>query len=181
MPLSNKEGNKYLEIIARSAMRCMTLEEEFNDRADYSLHWENLQHINRAYKAYKAANLRHDYTDMVIEFVNQGTAPTLDVLIVDEAQDLTPLQWQQVSVLKQHAARVYYAGDDDQCIHRWNGVEVSHFMNACDNHRVLDQSYRVPKEVFKLANQIVKRIHYRQKTSSGGPWNERAPFNKQLR
>lgn len=162
VPLSNKEGNKYLEIIARSAMRCVTLEDEFNDRADYSLYWENLKHINRAYTAYKTNNMRHDYTDMVTKFVSQGTAPTLDVLIVDEAQDLTPLQWQQVSVLKQHAARVYYAGDDDQCIHRWNGVEVSHFMNACDVRRILDQSYRVPKEVFKLANQIVKRIHYRQ-------------------
>ena len=162
VPMSNKEGNKYLEIIARSAMRCISLEEEFNDRADYSLYWENVEHIAKAYNSYKKDAMKHDYTDMVQEFVRQGTAPTLDVLIVDEAHDLTPLQWHQVNVLKQHADRIYYAGDDDQCIHRWNGVEVSNFMNACDNKKILDQSYRVPKKVFDLANSVVQRIGYRQ-------------------
>jgi DNA helicase-2/ATP-dependent DNA helicase PcrA len=162
IPMSTKEGNKYLEIIARSAMRCISLEEEFNDRADYSLYWENVEYIANAYKSYKVHNAKHDYTDMVQQFVKQGTGPSLDVLIVDEAQDLTPLQWEQVYVLKQNAERIWYAGDDDQCIHRWNGVEVSNFMNACDNKQVLNQSYRVPKKVFDLANSVVQRIGYRQ-------------------
>ena len=37
---------------------------------------------------------------------------------------MTPLQWKQVQVVKENAERVWYAGDDDQCIHRWNGVDV---------------------------------------------------------
>ena len=141
VPVSHKEGNKYLEIIARSAMRCISLEDEFNSKKNYDIHWEFLVALDTAYKSYKRRNERHDYTDMVSKFVLQGTAPTLDVLIVDEAQDLTPLQWRQVSILKQHAERVWYAGDDDQCIHGWNGVDVNLFLKICPNIQILSQSY----------------------------------------
>ena len=161
IPLSQKEGNRYLEVIARAKLKCVSLGQEYNDRSDYDLHWSMLKHLNETYAMYKSEQGKFDYTDMVELFVKQGTAPRLDVLIVDEAQDLTPLQWKQVEVLKQTAQRVWYAGDDDQCIHRWNGVDLGSFMNACDNKQVLGQSYRVPRSVFQLANRIVNRIGYR--------------------
>ena len=167
IPMSYQKGNKYLSIIARAKMRCISMEEEYNDTADYDLHWEQLVHIDRTYTEYKSDNNKYDFTDMVELFVQQETAPTLDVLIVDEAQDLTPLQWKQVKVLKEHADRIWYAGDDDQCIHRWNGVDVGQFMNACENITILSQSYRVPRNVFSLANSIVNRITYRQEKT----WN----------
>ena len=101
VPLSAKEGNRYLEIISRAKLRCISMEEEYNDRADYDLHWTMLKRVNDVYAQYKSDEMKFDYTDMIEMFVKQGTAPTLDVLIVDEAQDLTPLQWRQVEVLKQ--------------------------------------------------------------------------------
>lgn len=162
VPLSQKEGNRYLEIISRAKLRCITMEQEYSDRGDYTLHWSLLKRVNEVYSLYKSELGKFDYTDMIELFVKQGTAPSLEVLIVDEAQDLTPLQWKQVLILKENAARVWYAGDDDQCIHRWNGVDISSFMNASDNKRVLNQSYRVPRSVFNLANHVVKRIGYRQ-------------------
>ena len=167
VPMSHKEGNKYLEIIARSAMRCISLEDEFNSKKNYDIHWEFLVSLDKAYKSYKKRNERHDYTDMISKFVLQGTAPTLDVLIVDEAQDLTPLQWKQVAILKQHAERVWYAGDDDQCIHKWNGVDVGLFLKICPNIEILKQSYRVPKSVFRLAKALTNRIDLRQQKD----WN----------
>jgi len=94
--------------------------------------------------------------------VEQGQGPSIDVLIVDEAQDLTPLQWEQVKVLKRYANRVWYAGDDDQAIFRYTGVEVRHMLGICDNIRVLDQSYRVPQSVHTLCAQLAKRISVRQ-------------------
>ena len=72
-------------------------------------------------------------------------------MIVDEAQDLTPLQWEQVYVMKENAKEIWYAGDDDQCIHRWNGVDVRDFINACDTIEVLTQSHRVPKSVYPFS------------------------------
>jgi superfamily I DNA/RNA helicase len=161
VPVSMKEGNKYLEVISRAKLRCISMEEEFNDRGDYDLYWSMLQRVNDVYAMYKSDTGKFDYTDMIELFVKQGTGPALEVLIVDEAQDLTPLQWKQVEILKQTADRVWYAGDDDQCIHRWNGVDLRSFMNACDNKTVLNKSYRVPRSVYELANDLVQRIRVR--------------------
>lgn len=162
IPASMKEGNRYLNMISRAKLRCVSLEEEYNDLADYDLYWSMLRRVDEIYKEYKSDTGKFDFTDMIELFVQQATGPALEVLIVDEAQDLTPLQWKQISILKERADRVWYAGDDDQCIHRWNGVDLHSFMNACDNKTVLSQSYRVPREVFDLANEIVDRIQYRQ-------------------
>ena len=160
--VSAREGNKYLEIIHRSIMRCVSLEEQFNETEDYTLHWTLLKKLQAVYDNFKKENDKVDFTDMIKQFVDQGNAPSLDLLIVDEAQDLTPLQWKQVEVMKQNAKDIWYAGDDDQCIHRWNGVSVENFINACDNIEVLKQSYRIPNSVHSVADKIVQRISYRQ-------------------
>jgi len=160
--LSAREGNKYLEIIHRSIMRCVSLEQQFNDTEDYDLHWSLLKKLDAVYNNFKKENDKVDFTDMIRGFVNGGTAPFLDLLIVDEAQDLTPLQWKQINVMKENTKEIWYAGDDDQCIHRWNGVSVTDFIRACDNIEILNQSYRIPTSVFSVANRIVKRISYRQ-------------------
>ena len=49
--------------------------------------------------------------------------------MVDEAQDLTPLQWDMVVKIAKGVDRVYIAGDDDQAIYEWNGADVKHFSN----------------------------------------------------
>ena len=160
--VSAREGNKYLEIIHRSIMRCVSLEEQFNDTEDYTLHWSLLKKLDAVYNNFKKENDKVDFTDMIKGFVKGGSAPSLDLLIVDEAQDLTPLQWRQVNIMKENTKEIWYAGDDDQCIHRWNGVSVTDFIRACDNIEILNQSYRIPTSVFSVANRIVKRISYRQ-------------------
>ena len=121
MQLSAKEGNKYLTLIHRAKMRCVSLEREYNDFGDYNIRWPLLEKLNKVYASYKEELGKYDFTDMIDLMVKQGTGPAIDVLIIDEAQDLTPLQWQQVEVLKQRAKRVWYAGDDDQAIFRYTG------------------------------------------------------------
>ena len=70
---------------------------------------------------------------MIDRFIVEEQAPRLEVLIVDEAQDLAPIQWRMVhDVLKPRAKRIYFAGDDDQCIYSWMGVDVRDFLNASD-------------------------------------------------
>ena len=81
--------------------------------------------------------------------------------LAEEFNDLTPLQWEMVSHMRSNADRVVYAGDDDQAIHRWTGVNVNKFMKVTTNVEILSQSYRLPKRIFDLSQQIVKRIHTR--------------------
>ena len=56
---------------------------------------------------------------------------------------------------------MYVAGDDDQCLYRWAGADVDHFINLPGGSEVLEQSYRIPKAVHALANKISARIHKR--------------------
>jgi superfamily I DNA/RNA helicase len=162
MRMSAKEGNKYLTLINRAKMRMVSLGQEFNENADYNMHWELLDKLDRVYASYKKETGKHDFTDMIEMMVNKGQGPSIDVLIVDEAQDLTPLQWEQVKVLGKSAKRIWYAGDDDQAIFRYTGVDVSHMLGITDNIRVLEQSYRIPRSVHTLSAQIAKRISNRQ-------------------
>lgn len=159
---SVKEGNKYLTLINRAAMRKISLDQEFRENADHKMQFPLLKKLDATYTAYKSETGKYDFTDMIRLMVEQGTSPRLDVLIVDEAQDLTPLQWDQVAVLRSNALRTYYAGDDDQAIFRYTGVDVRHMLNVCENIRVLEQSYRVPSSVHELAAKIAKQIGVRQ-------------------
>jgi hypothetical protein len=76
-------------------------------------------------------------------------------LLVDEAQDLSKLQWQVVERLMQYADETYIAGDDDQAIFRWAGADVDHFIGLDGDVRVLDQSYRIPAVVHDLSAGII--------------------------
>ena len=162
---ATKIGNRYLDMIARSRLRMISLEEEYRQAQDYDIHWPLLEKLDIVYSMYKQQHQKFDFVDMIDGMVTHKTAPNLDLLIVDECQDLTPLQWAQVQVLRDHAECIYYAGDDDQAIFRYQGVNIDDMINICKHRQVLGQSYRVPKVVHDLAAKIAKRIGYRQSKS----------------
>ena len=74
-----------------------------------------------------------DFTDMVENFLINDHSFETDYFIVDEAQDLTPLQWDFVYLMAAKAKKVYIAGDDDQAIHEWNGASVEEFLKLSRN------------------------------------------------
>jgi|TARA_R100000149_G_scaffold65427_1_gene39873 superfamily I DNA/RNA helicase len=162
---ASKIGNRYLDMIARSRLRMIPLEEEYRQAQDYDLQWPLLEKLDIVYSMYKQQHQKFDFVDMIDGMVTRKTAPNLDLLIVDECQDLTPLQWAQVQILRDHAERTYYAGDDDQAIFRYQGVNIDDMINVCKDRQILGQSYRVPKLVHDLAEKIAKRIGYRQTKS----------------
>jgi len=88
--------------------------------------------------------------------------PRLEALIIDEAQDLSPLQWRLVEQLALRSQRCFLAGDDDQAIYTWAGADVESFLNFKGQIKVLEQSYRVPAKIHQLANSVVHRIKKRQ-------------------
>lgn len=132
------------------------------DRDDDNLSWVDLQRTAEALLAYKQARYVYDFTDMIRMFVNQGEVPLLDALFIDEAQDLSPLQWQMVNRLKRDVDRVTVAGDDDQAIFRWAGADVDYFVELAKRAAVLGRSYRVPAAVQAFANEIIGRVENRK-------------------
>lgn len=152
----------YVRLYDRSRLRMVSLEQEFREAGSYDLFYPALVQIAGTLDNYKSVNNKLDFTDMLGVYLKIGQPPKLKLLIVDEAQDLTPLQWAVVRRLQENAQHTIFAGDDDQAIHAWAGVDVKLFLGASDNYRVLEQSYRLPKSVHALADRIVRRIDVRQ-------------------
>ena len=68
-----------------------------------------------------------DFDDMIGRAIEEVSFPPLKILIIDEAQDCTPLQWSVIYKLAQNAQRGYLAGDDDQAIYEWHGADPKYF------------------------------------------------------
>lgn len=134
----------FRENLAR--VRMTTLREQYESDAD-GLRWRELERVAGALAAFKAAQGLLDYTDMLMRFIAEDRPPRLDVLFVDEAQDLSALQWEVVKVLSTTTKRVVVAGDDDQAIYAWAGADAARLVHMEGNARVLGQSYRCPPPV----------------------------------
>jgi DNA helicase-2/ATP-dependent DNA helicase PcrA len=112
------------------------------------------------YERYKKLEGLLDFTDLLEKELQPLD---VDVLIVDEAQDLSALQWRALRRLAGKAKRIYLAGDDDQAIYTWAGASPDEFLNArADRVQVLKQSFRVPRRVQALANGIIGHVKLRQ-------------------
>jgi len=123
--------------------------------------YERCCRVIKDFRHFKEKNRLLDFTDMIEQFIDEDEAPLLEVLIVDEAQDLSELQWAMVELLSRHVKRIYIAGDDDQTIYAWAGASTR-FISMAGNVEVLRQSHRVPIKVHALANRVIKAISNRR-------------------
>ena len=122
--------------------------------------------FTKAYRAWKNANGLLDYTDLLSRYIEVGKPLDIDAIFIDEAQDLSALQWDAVSILGGLASRWYIAGDDDQAIFHWAGADGTIFQDLeVDQTEILNQSYRVSKAVHKSSMGIVSRINKRLEKS----------------
>lgn len=128
--------------------------------ADFpNLTYQELEHFIATVKGYKEVNCKLDYTDMLELFISEGQPIYASHVVVDEGQDLSPLQWAVVNKLCSGCVEFHLAGDDDQAIHEWNGASPAHFINyKADTFKVLPQSFRIPAKVHQVAAHIAKRI-----------------------
>ena len=104
----NSKGDTmlFLENMARN--KCVGFKEQWN-YADSNISWLHFDWFIKNYKNYKDTNFLIDYTDMLEMFLDSKGSPNLEVLIVDEAQDLSALQWKCVEKLAENVEHVYIA------------------------------------------------------------------------
>ena len=160
----------YLRIIDLARVGKVELYEAYRKWGHIPGGWLKLDQINRTIEDYKEKRKLFDYTDMIIEFNKQDICPNLDVVIVDEAQDLSPLQWDMVTKLVNNSKQTFVAGDDDQAIFNRAGASVSHLMGLNWDRIILNKSYRVPKKIHEAANKLIVRIPNRVSKK----WNSRS-------
>ena len=138
------------------------LRQHYNE-SRMAIEWHHFEYVDRAYRHYKASRGLLDFTDLLEKVLDDpDRLPLLKTLIIDEAQDLSQLQWRLVKELIERAEHTYIAGDDDQAVYTWAGADVDSFLTLEGQVKVLDQSYRVPSKIHALADQVVNRIRKRQ-------------------
>jgi len=112
----------------------------------------------KQYESFKIKNHLADFNDVIINVTKsdyEERLPSFDLLIIDEAQDLSDLQWLMVKKLIAKAKESYVAGDDDQAIMVGFGASANAFLELDGIEEELPQSYRVPKEVSDYVNSGV--------------------------
>ena len=158
-----RTGDKlfFLENMARVKQK--DLKEIYNEYNDDDINWFELERLSRALVSYKEKRKIIDYTDMLMKCLKVATFPKLRILFVDEAQDLSAIQWNIINEVGKETEVVYIAGDDDQAIYRWAGADVNQFIKLEGKSTVLNKSYRVPSSIWDLATKLSLRISSRIK------------------
>lgn len=136
---------------------------------------QQYMHVGHSLDQYKRAHSVIDFTDMLELALAESEPISIDYAIVDEAQDLSRVQWLLIEKLFSTARELYMAGDDDQAIYRWSGADVSEFQQRarqCDEIRVLDKSWRLPSSVFAVANRIIERVKGDRQAKAWSPRGE---------
>ena len=108
-PLEQLDLNEHLSKVERNKLEAIDIE------------------INNYKKTYGLI----DFTDMLDKFLKKGDISNqLDVVFVDEAQDLSIIQWDVIKKIEEeNNADIWVAGDDDQAIFGWAGAEVDSFID----------------------------------------------------
>lgn len=151
--------SEYFNIINAARIKNLTIEDEYNtDMYSEDIDKHLLQILKDEVDNYKQSFGLVDFTDMIEKFNVSELCPKYDVVFVDEAQDLSPIQWKMYDILKKNSKHVILAGDDDQAIYGWAGADVQRFQDEPAKNIILPQSYRVPQAVQQIADQILNRI-----------------------
>jgi len=168
---SNDDGtfnsdNEYLTIINTAAVKRMDLLDYYDSRKNIiDIERNTLFLLAEELKRFKKEKGLKDFNDLIEDFIKKDTVNKFKVLFIDEAQDLSLLQWEMVRKIWANAEKTYIAGDDDQAIFKWAGADVDHFIalkEEVNNIKVLDQSYRIPGgPIHELSQKIISKIQNR--------------------
>lgn len=171
-------GDMYLDIINYARNKKIGYDDAYyqSDRPGTHIQFE---YFYQSYAAWKKSMFVIDYTDMLEKFIENPLSDKSKVLIVDEAQDLSNLQWEVIDTLINIGdyESVVIAGDDDQSIYIWGGADFDGMKKFSEKYNakvlVLDQSYRIPRVVHELSQNLIGRVtsrmpkEYKPRTEEG--------------
>ena len=152
----------YLRIINLAKLRNISIDRQYNMKEhNQDVEYGTLIHLANELERYKKEYNLIDYNDMILKFIQKDMSPNFDVVFIDEAQDLSLMQWSMVKNIWEKTVDSYIAGDDDQAIFRWAGADVDSFIAQEGKPLHLKESKRVPRKIHELANDIISRVNNR--------------------
>jgi superfamily I DNA/RNA helicase len=152
--------SEYLGLINLARVKQISVLEQLDLNEHLSrIERDKLDAIDKEINNYKKIYNLIDFTDMIQKFLDTNDTPEFDVIFVDEAQDLSLIQWSMINKIEQDTGcDVWVAGDDDQAIFGWAGADVDSFINYNAKEIPLTKSERVPSSIQKIALDVINRI-----------------------
>ena len=170
--------NDHMRIIAYARAKKISLSEaavQLDKHASTDLYLT--EQLIQDLKTFKKETKMVEFSDMIKLFVtkdkmNDPASPISDIeaVFLDEAQDLSPAQWDMFFYIERHCKRSYLAGDDDQTIYTFQGADPDIFINlekqnlpegwkAVKDNQI--ESHRVPRKIHAKALEVLSRIDNR--------------------
>jgi len=152
--------SEYLGLINLARVKQISVLEQLDLNEHLSkIERDKLENIASEIDSYKKTYNLIDFTDMIQKFLDVNDTPEFDVIFVDEAQDLSLIQWAMINKIeKDTGCDVWVAGDDDQAIFGWAGADVDSFINYDAEEIPLTKSERVPSIIQQTALDVINRI-----------------------
>jgi superfamily I DNA/RNA helicase len=156
-----QEGDDYLQVYSFAQNRTCSLDYAY-DHFGCPGTLARFMAFADDYANWKREYGYRDFDDMLMQFLTLRDRPYAKCIILDEAQDCSPLQWMVFEKIVRECETVFIAGDDDQAIYEWNGADP-HAMRMFANTyhaevSILPQSYRVPRRHHVKAMNIINQI-----------------------
>jgi DNA helicase II / ATP-dependent DNA helicase PcrA len=122
------------------------------------------------YQQYLESKRYLDYTEILLQAVRAlvqeddlrtKIAEQVRYLIVDEYQDVNPLQEALISVMHELGANLCVVGDDDQTIYQWRGSNVQNILSFAERYNdvrriSIEENYRSSQGVVEAARLVVE-------------------------
>ena len=137
---------------------------------------ERYHRLINAYEAFKKHNNLVDFYDCLTRYLEVGKPLPVAGFILDEAQDMTPLQWQVTELAARNAEKVRIGGDPAQAIFNFQGAVPETLIALTRKYETveLNDTYRLPKKICKVADSIISlmqeklpRVHLSVKNTDG--------------
>lgn len=143
--------------------RIEELMERFDIESFDLSHEKFIEHVIKLLGMCKAQKQVIDFDDMIwFPFVYRLNVGKFDVVFVDEAQDLNAAQIAMVMSAVKPTGRIIAVGDPAQSIYQFRGADseaIPNFINKLKAKTLpLSVTYRCPKKVVKVAQEIVPDI-----------------------
>ena len=124
--------------------------------------------LNQDLKTFKQHTGMIEFHDMIELFEKKdrmnnpdSKISEIEAVFLDEAQDLSPSQFDMFFYIEKNCKRSYIAGDDDQTIYTFQGADPNIFINLKGNFDKQIQSHRVPKKIYAKALEVLSQIENR--------------------
>lgn len=116
-----------------------------------------MEDMAKKYRTWKAEHGLYDFDDMLSMVHDQRLIPDASVLVVDEFQDLTTLQYKIICMWAEHMDKVMIAGDPRQTLYGFWGANAKFFEEHEGEQVILPVSYRLPACIWSYAKNILER------------------------